>query len=155
MPERRGDALTTTRLLFVARGLGPAVAPPTNGPTPDRRPQIPGAETWPSPTRQILSVGWSRRRRASRFSLCDFFLVLIPASLLGICKSRSVSGGHLFASLSRIPHLYYCRRRDVISTDMRPDPDRITRGRSFHLFRRESGTARPVTSVRDRVFSRI
>lgn len=44
MPERRGDALTTTRLLFVARGLGPAVAPPTNGPTPDRRPQIPGVD---------------------------------------------------------------------------------------------------------------
>lgn len=120
MPE--ANALTTTRLLFAAQGLGPVVAPPTNGPTPDRQPRTVDptsrAPTRPNPTRQILSVGLNRRRMA-RFSLCCLSLGFDFCVVIGyyLLVSRFSGVVCLFRDLDT--HLYH--RPDIVSTDVRPE----------------------------------
>jgi hypothetical protein len=105
-------------------GVGPAVAPPTNGPTPDRRPQIPDADMAESD--ETNTVRWLKPSPNGRVLFCVVsFLVLVLVSLLDILLQISV--GFQGSFVEGVPGSHFIplqtTRRHYILTETGPEPE--------------------------------
>jgi hypothetical protein len=120
-----GDALRTARLLLwlIRGGLGPAVAPPTNGPTPDRRPRIPGADMAESD--ETNTVRWPKSSPNGQILFCVvsfLVLILVPLDIL-----LQISVGFQGSFVGGVPGSHFVplktTRRHYISTETGPEPE--------------------------------